>query len=215
MSASSADQLLVQQIAGGDEDAWAGLIARYEGRLLAYVQSRTRDVAAAEDIVQETFIGFLNSLPNYDRRRALESWLFAIAAHKLTDWLRREGRRPAVPLHGPEGDSSHWEPQGSAREASSIARSGERRRLTETALAEALRAQLDAWRRQGAWLKIKCCELLFVRGRANNAAALALGISEQAVANIKHELIAKLRTLVRRQSLPEEVFPELYAEEGI
>ena len=44
------------------------------------------------------FLGFLNSLPNYDGRRPLESYLFSICAYKLTDHLRREGRRPAVPL---------------------------------------------------------------------------------------------------------------------
>ena len=31
------------------------------------------------DVVQETFIGFLTSLPNYDSRRPLESYLFSIA----------------------------------------------------------------------------------------------------------------------------------------
>ena len=39
---------------------------RYEGRLLAFVDRRLHDRAASEDVVQETFIGFLNSLPNYD-----------------------------------------------------------------------------------------------------------------------------------------------------
>ena len=48
--------------------------------------------------MQETFIGFLTSLPNFDERRPLEGYLFSIAAHKLTDYLRREGRRPTLPL---------------------------------------------------------------------------------------------------------------------
>src|SRR3546814_2039607 len=59
------------------------LIAQYEGRLLSFVESRLRRRDASEDVVQETFIGFLTSLPNYDTRRSLESWLFTIAAHKL------------------------------------------------------------------------------------------------------------------------------------
>lgn len=42
------------------------LTARYEGRLLAFVESRIRNRSTSEDIVQEAFIGFLNSLPNYD-----------------------------------------------------------------------------------------------------------------------------------------------------
>ena len=62
------DALLVRRIREGDADAWNELIARFEGRLLAYVESRTRIRSAAEDLVQETFIGFLTSLPNFDGR---------------------------------------------------------------------------------------------------------------------------------------------------
>ncbi len=67
--------------------------------------------ASSEDIVQETFVGFLNSLPNYDRQRPLESYLFSICAYKLTDFLRREGRRPAISLtqNASESSSSPWQ----------------------------------------------------------------------------------------------------------
>ena len=125
---SEAEQLLIDRIRSGDSGAWGDLIARYEGRLLAFVESRLSARSAAEDIVQESFIGFLNSLPNYDGRRSLESYLFSICAHKLTDHLRREGRRPAIPLTSSR-DSGEWQLPGSAREASSIARSWRNRRF--------------------------------------------------------------------------------------
>jgi RNA polymerase sigma-70 factor, ECF subfamily len=35
-------------------------------------------------------------------------------------------------------------------------------------------------------------------------------MSEQTMANYKFEFLAKLRTAIRRRSLPEEAFPELY-----
>src|SRR5258708_39295181 len=91
---SESDRLLVQQIRQGDPRAWEHLIARYEGRLLAFVHRRLRDRAASEDVVQETFVGFLNSLPNFDDNRELQTYLFTIASHKLTDHLRRTGRHP-------------------------------------------------------------------------------------------------------------------------
>jgi RNA polymerase sigma-70 factor (ECF subfamily) len=211
---SQSESLLIGRIRGGDEGAWGELIARYEGRLLAYVESRIGNRTAAEDVVQETFIGFLTSLPNYDRRRKLESYLFSIAAHKLTDHLRREGRRPTLPLV-PDGASSSggWEPSAPARRASSIVRSGERRGIERSALEAALKAEIAHFRKRGQWEKLKCVELLFVRGRANKEVAEELGISEQTVANYKFEFLAKLRTAVRKQRLPEEVFPELYEEE--
>lgn len=211
MAETSPDLLLVEQIRAGKPEAWNSLIEQYEGRLLSFVESRLRKRAASEDVVQETFIGFLTSLPNYDTRRPLEGYLFSIAAHKLTDYLRREGRRPALPLSSAANNSGGaWNMPGSARPASSIARSGERRGLEEEALARGIGEQIESWQKGGDWQKIKCMELLFTRGMANKEVAGMLGISEQQVANFKFDFLAKLRNLVRKQRLNEDVFPELY-----
>jgi len=209
------DMLLVEQIRSGKPEAWNSLIAQYEGRLLSFVDSRLRRRASSEDVVQETFIGFLTSLPNYDKRRPLESYLFSIAAHKLTDHLRREGRRPALPLSSTAtSGGGTWDMPGSGRPASSIARSGERRALEEDALAHGIAEQIDHWREKGDWEKVKCMELLFVRGAANKEVAAALGITEQQVANFKFDFLDRLRSLVKKQRLNEDVFPELYTDEN-
>src|SRR5690606_37222707 len=92
--ADEADKTLVARIRSGDEAAWQECIDRFEGRLMAFAISRLSNRSSAEDVVQETCVGFLTSLPNYDENSPIESFLFAIAAHKLTDLLRREGRRP-------------------------------------------------------------------------------------------------------------------------
>ncbi|MGI8978169.1 MAG: RNA polymerase sigma factor [Pirellulaceae bacterium] len=207
-----ADSLLIERIRRGEGDAWTDLIARYEGRLLAFVESRLGRRAPSEDIVQEAFLGFLNSLPNYDGKRPLESYLFSICAYKLTDHLRREGRRPAVPLSAGADSSGSWEVAGSGRVASSIARSGERKNLEEKAITEALRDQICRWRERAEWTKLQCAELLFVRGWANKDVAEDLGITEQQVANYKFDFIARLRSLVKNQELSAEVFPELYED---
>jgi RNA polymerase sigma-70 factor (ECF subfamily) len=209
-STSESDGLLISRIRGGEDDAWQELIDRFEGRLLAFVESRLRHRAASEDVVQETFIGFLTSLPNFDTTRPLESYLFSIAAHKLTDHLRREGRRPALPLAGSGSSQGDWDLPGPQRPASSIARSGERRGLEETALVHAAAQLLAYWRNRGDWEKIQCAELLFVRGIANKDAAAKLGVSEQTIANHKFDFLAKLRAAVRQQGLSEDVFPELH-----
>ena len=209
---SQSDDLLTQRIRAGQAAAWNELIERFEGRLLAFVEVRTGRREAAEDIVQETFIGFLTSLPNYDPRRSLESYLFSIAAHKLTDFLRREGRRPSLPLSPAGRSTSPWEPAGSARPASAILRSGERRQLEERALAAALAEQIERCRQRSEWEKLCCLELLLVRGLGNKEVAARLGISEQAVANDKFEFLARLRAAVRKQGLSHDVFPELYEE---
>ena len=212
---SNPDVLLVEEIRAGKPDAWNRLIAQYEGRLLSFVESRLSfgkggRRAASEDVVQETFIGFLTSLPNYDARRPLESWLFTIAAHKLTDYLRREGRRPAIPLSTGDGSSGNWELPGKGRRASSIARSGERQGLEDEAVAEGIQQQIERWRETGNWKKIQCLELIYVAGKPNKHVAEQVGLSEQQIANFKSDFLQRLRKSVRGKRLNEDIFPELY-----
>ncbi len=209
---SRAEKSLIDRIRRGESDAWGDLIARYEGRLLAFVEGRVGRRAVAEDIVQETFLGFLTSLPNYDGKRSLESYLFSICAYKLTDHLRREGRRPALPFSVRDDSQTPWQPASTARAASSIARSVERRDIEEKALVEAIQHQVTRIRDRREWTKLQCIELLFVGGWANKDVATELGLSEQQVANFKFDFLANLRKLIRKQGLSPDVFPELYEE---
>src|SRR6266852_9315712 len=128
MSSSNSDRFLIQQIRQGDSRAWETLIARFEGRLLAFVERRLRDRASSEDVVQETFVGFLNSLPNFDDQRELQTYLFTIASHKLTDHLRRNGRHPLLTGSETSSDLLHNQLDSNPA-ASSLARSQERREL--------------------------------------------------------------------------------------
>lgn len=193
MSADESDQLLVQRIRAGDAEAWQELINRFEGRLHAFVFSRLRNESTTEDVVQEAFLGFLTSLPNYDERTPLESYLFSIAAHKLTDVLRREGRRPSLPLVVPDASHRPLDPPGEARRASSLVRSGERRGAEANVIGDCLRELVDRWRERGEYERLKCMELLFVLGLPNKRVAERLGITEQAVANHKHFVVSKLK----------------------
>jgi len=204
------DADLVARIRSGDNDAWQSLIDRYEGRLLAFTQSRIRDRSASEDIVQDAFVGFLISLPNYDFSRRLESYLFSICAYKLTDHLRREGRRPTLQLHHRDsGSADDVAFVGSARMASSIARSVERKEIEHAAIRDAIADQIERWKESKNYEKLKAIELLFVVGLSNKAVAEKIGFSEQQVANYKSDFQIRLKAIIGRMGLDEAVFPEL------
>ncbi|KAA1262523.1 ECF RNA polymerase sigma-E factor [Rubripirellula obstinata] len=211
---SDVDQILVTRIRDGDGDAWQSLIDRYEGRLLAYTDSRIRNRAASEDIVQDAFVGFLISLPNYDGSRPLESYLFSICGYKLTDYLRREGRRPSVQMHHRSGDDSvvSMQHEGPDRVASSIARSVERKAIEESAVAQAISEQVDRWKSSDGFVKLKAIELIFVRGMGNKDVAEKVGLSEQQIANYKSDFQIRLKAIIKRMDLDEGVFPELSDE---
>ena len=196
------DQLLVARVREGGPDAWEELIARYEGRLLAFVQSRIGNRTTSEDVVQETLMGFLTSLPNYDSDRTrLESFLFSIAAHKLTDVLRRQGRRPTLPLQPPGTSGAGLEPMGSARVASSLVRSREGRNAESELLGDVLGELINEWLEEGQLERLECLELLLVLGWRNKDVSTHLGISEQAVANHKSFVLRKLKTAASNSAL--------------
>jgi len=197
MSLSRPDRLLVERIRAGDPQAWKDCIAAYEGRLIAFAESRLRDRAAAEDVVQDAFVGFLTGLPNYDDARPLEAFLFAITAHKITDVLRRRGRRPSLQELATEDRDSPL-PDSRARVASSLARSHERTRSEEDLIAAVLRPLLEDCLARKNFERLKCLELLFVRGVANKDAAVQLEISEQDVANHKQYLVGRLKAEAAR-----------------
>jgi RNA polymerase sigma-70 factor (ECF subfamily) len=201
MPADEADRLLVARIRQGDSGAWEEFIDRFEGRLLAYVESRLRNRSTSEDVVQETFMGFLVSLPNYDENTPLVSYLFSIAAYKLIDVLRREGRRPTIPLFVPDSQGRAAEPAGPARRASSLLRSREDRVAERQIITNCLQSLIDRWVERGEFERFMCIELLFVLGMTNKDAADRLGISEQAVANHKHFVVGKLKEAATRARL--------------
>jgi RNA polymerase sigma-70 factor, ECF subfamily len=203
---------MLRQVRDGDSAAWQQFIARYEGRLLAFANARLANKSLSEDIVQETFIGFLTSLPNYDEATPVESFLFAIAAHKLTDVLRRQGRRPTVPLFAPaDDDGKSPEPAGSARRASSMMRSREDRTAEQTVVGRCL-SSLVEWLSSREFERLQCVELLFVLGWPNRDVATFMSISEQAVANHKFFVVSKLKAAAKEARLTDVSLPELVTE---
>jgi RNA polymerase sigma-70 factor (ECF subfamily) len=133
MPASEADRQLIQRIRSGEALAWQQCIDQYEGRLLAYARAHLQDRSAAEDVVQETLLGFLKSAP--ELRRTNTARIVAVLdcrGSKLVDALRRSGRRPVLPLltsESKDGAARDLTGPGRALPACFAAVSGRIRRL--------------------------------------------------------------------------------------
>ena len=61
-------------------------------RLLAFARLQLADQSYAEDLVQETLVAALESLPGFRGQSKFETWVFGILRHKLVDTIRRRGR---------------------------------------------------------------------------------------------------------------------------
>jgi RNA polymerase sigma-70 factor, ECF subfamily len=208
---TESDRLLVQRIRANDQKAWDEIDRRYRGRLTAYVRRRLKDHASVEDVVQETFIGFSNSLVNYDDKRDLQTWLFTIAAHKVTDQLRKMGRRPVAT--GSDGDDEMLGQAADLRQrpASSLARSAEQREQEEEALGLALRELIRDLQSKGEYAKLMALELMYVKGWRNQEVATRLSLTEQDVANMRFQAKKRLRDRLIAAKLSPDLFPELQA----
>ena len=192
MQPESADHYLVEQIRSGGDVAWRQLIDRFHGRLLAFARQRLAGLADAEDVVQDTFIGFLQSLPNYDSRRSLETYLFTILRYKLIDRLRS---RKNEPLNADSDEDEWWDrivPEDEET-PSRVAVVAEAQAAQEEALADVLRRLIHDYRDRGAFQDIQVIELLFFGGKRNLDVAELLGIDQKAVAGVKFRAVAKLQ----------------------
>jgi RNA polymerase sigma factor (sigma-70 family) len=77
-------------LASGDADAFAEFYRRHARRLAGWLMRATGDAEAAADLTAETFAAALVARKRYRPERASPAtWLYGIAAHKLTDWRRR------------------------------------------------------------------------------------------------------------------------------
>lgn len=192
-SGVNADQFLVEQIRTGSEPAWRQLIERFSGRLLAFARARTARLTDAEDLVQETFVGFLQSLANYDANRSLETYLFTILRYKLYDLLRQK----KIPTLGqPDDAPDFWDRMASSDEdetPSGIAQVAEAQAGQERLLADILRQLIHELRDRDAFNDLQVIELVFFAGKRNLDVAELLDMDQKAVAGVKFRAIQKLQ----------------------
>jgi len=189
---ADADVFLVEQIRAGDQAGWRQLIDRYTGRLLAFARARAGSLGDAEDLVQDTFVGFLQSITRYDSTRPLETYLFTILRYKIYDLLRQK----KLPVHGEPKDAADWwdhvtpVTQESPSGYAVIAEAG---RQQEELLAGMLRRLIHELRDRGAFDDLQVIELVFFAGKRNLDVAELLDMDQKAVAGIKFRAIQKLQ----------------------
>lgn len=104
---TASDECLLADFLAGDHGAFSRLVERHSEDLFRFVSRFIRNAAAAEDVVQETFVQVFQSAAGFDLSRRFRPWLFTIAANKARDFLRSRVRKKELPLsQGASGDSS-------------------------------------------------------------------------------------------------------------
>lgn len=68
-------------------------VAEHGDLLYRYAYTRLRNAAAAEDVVQETFLGALKARDRFQAGQSVRGWLMGILKHKVVDQMRRSARQ--------------------------------------------------------------------------------------------------------------------------
>jgi RNA polymerase sigma-70 factor, ECF subfamily len=94
------DADLARRLRERDAGAMRELYDQYGRLIYSLIQRMVRNSAAAEDLVQETFLRIWNRMPAFDQERgALGPWVLTVARNRAIDYLRStDGRMSAGAL---------------------------------------------------------------------------------------------------------------------
>lgn len=84
------DTALVEDIIAGNERVVGELYEKYSQRLLNFILLKIDNPPDAEEILQDTFVSALDSLPLFSGKSLLFTWLCGIAKHEVADFYRKK-----------------------------------------------------------------------------------------------------------------------------
>jgi RNA polymerase sigma-70 factor, ECF subfamily len=106
------EQRLIEAALKGDLEAFNQLILAYQDLVFNQALWLLKDAAAAEDFAQDSFLQAYKKLDQF-RGGSFRGWLMRIVTNACYDELRRQKRRPTLPLtaedeDGLETDTEEW-----------------------------------------------------------------------------------------------------------
>ena len=129
---AAGDADMLARLRAGDTAAFAALVDEWSPVMLRVAHRYVGDRQAAEDVVQEAWLGVVTGLARFEGRSSLRSWAFAILINQAkTRWARDArvvasaaltGLEPSGPtvdparFQGPDGAyPGHWTSVGAPR----------------------------------------------------------------------------------------------------
>jgi RNA polymerase sigma-70 factor, ECF subfamily len=98
------DLALLERLRAGDERAFESLVARHHAALRRVARTFVRTDSAADDVVQETWLGVVGGLDAFEGRSSLRTWIFRILVNRARTRAARDSRSlPFSSLEAGEG----------------------------------------------------------------------------------------------------------------
>ncbi len=206
----------IVQLQARQDQEWLRVEQTYCGRLLAYASRRTGDLQASEDIVQETLLGAVRGIDDFDSNFSFEQYLFGICRNRTIDYLRRKKARTLQVPEEDEGFSGLESLATQSETPSAIVRGRELSDRARDLLVQILRDWVEETWEQDEFLRLCVIEALFSGGWRNRDTWERFQLrDETAVAGIKFRALKRLRQLAAVRESGNDLLHFLaLAEEG-
>lgn len=84
------EKQIIECIVKRDEKALFQLFNAYRQPVFNFIHRQIRDYQTAEEITQDVFFDFIESLRNFRGESKIKTFLFSIAKHKVIDYIRKK-----------------------------------------------------------------------------------------------------------------------------
>lgn len=100
------DRLLIWKCKSGSRAAFKRIYEKYEGDLRTLAANLLNDKEAAEDIVHDVFISFLQIVDKFELKSSLAGYLKTCTANKTRDYVRKRQRQCFPAEHTEKAESN-------------------------------------------------------------------------------------------------------------
>lgn len=177
----------------GSNSDWEQFYRQYGAVILSFCRKQGLDEFGARDVLQETMILFMRKLPTFDYdplRGRFRNWLLTLVMGKTRDAFRRAHRMRTVSIHEHNFNDTPALHNGLVSPGSEGSEAVERawiQSLIEEALA---RIQTDPKTKTETFVVFQA---YMIEGRPVADVSRQFGIEENAIYQIKHRMLKRLR----------------------
>ncbi len=195
-----------------DDAEWLAVERSYCGRLAAYVARRIPDRDARDDVVQETFLGAVRGIAEFDPVYTFEQYLFGIAKNRTIDWMRRQ-KAATIGPRGEDDEAPGIETLATESETpSAIVRKNDLARAGGELLLGVLKEWVQETWSENEFKRLMVVEALFSGGWRNRDTWRRFDLrDETSVAGIKFRALKRIRDLAKEKDEAGELLPQLAA----
>jgi len=173
-----------------DRDAWASFADRFRSPIERFARKQGLDEADAEDVAQETLLGFAQAYreDGYDRSKGrLSNWLFGIAWRRI-DHVRRKGHRAVVERIAADDATAFWAQVPDDAAASQAWELEWEQALMERCVQRA-RSEVQPQ-------TFRAFEMLVLEQKSVDEVVAELGVTRNAVYIAKHRVVTRVKELI-------------------